>query len=177
MTYALDIELDDPLEAVFDDILGEMEEALDNIRRYRKPSLTHQVDVDIDELLAEHHAIGIVWDIEHIKDQRRDLTDEQAWQVLQECQRSWERLNDPMLETIRQVADKFYPKPREARPTKAGQVIAAYDNGDERENLVDLLTDTMHWCEAFGEPFDYFYDTARLHFAAETNPSTKGMKP
>jgi len=112
MTYTLDIELNDPLEAALDDIIGEVEEAVENIRKYHEPRLMHQVDVDIDELLAEHQAIGIVWDVQHVKDQRPDLTDVQAWDVLQECQRSWERLNDPILETIRQVADNLFPKLR-----------------------------------------------------------------
>ena len=110
MTYELEIELSEPLEEAIDNIVGEVEEALENIRKYHCPRLTHQIDVDIDELLAGHHAIGIVWDIEHVKDQRPDLTDSQAWEVLQECQSCWERLNDPMLETIPQVADNLFPK-------------------------------------------------------------------
>jgi hypothetical protein len=110
MTYELDIELTDPLEAAIDDIIGEVEEAIANIRKYHAPMMMHQVDVNIDELLADHHAIGIVWDIQHVNDQRPDLSDEQAWEVLQECQNCWERLNDPMLETIRQVADNLFPK-------------------------------------------------------------------
>ena len=64
---------------------------------------------DLDDLLANQRAIAIVWDIQHVKDQRPDLGDEQAWEVLQECQQCHERLNDPMLETIRQVADNLYP--------------------------------------------------------------------
>jgi hypothetical protein len=110
MTYELDIELNDPLEAAIDDIIGEVEEAIENIRKYHEPRLMHQVDVDIDELLAEHQAIGIVWDIQHVKDQRPELTDDQAWEVLHECQRTWERLNDPMLEAIRQVAGDLFPQ-------------------------------------------------------------------
>jgi len=110
MTYALNIELTGPLEDAIDDVLNEMEEAIDNIRKFRPERVMHQADVDIGELLAEHHAIPIVWDSQHVRDQRPDLTDEQAWEVLQECQRSWERLNDPMLETIRQVADNLFPQ-------------------------------------------------------------------
>ncbi len=86
MSYVLDIELNEPLEAAIDDIIGEVEEAIENIRKYREPRLMHPVNVDIGELLADHHAIGIVWDIEHVKDQRPDLSDHQAWEVLQECQ-------------------------------------------------------------------------------------------
>jgi len=110
MSYTFDIELNDPLEAAIDDIIGEVEEAIENIRKYREPRLMHQVDVDIGELLAEHQAIGIVWDIEHVRDQRPDLSDNQAWEVLRECQVCWDRLNDPMLETIRQVAENLSPK-------------------------------------------------------------------
>ncbi len=110
MNYPLDIELNDPLEAAIDDIIGEVEEAIDNIRKYHTPRLMHQVDVNIDELLADHHAIGIVWDVHHVMDQRPDLNHEQAWEVLQQCQNGWERLNDPMLETIRQHADDLFLK-------------------------------------------------------------------
>ena len=175
MTYELDIELNEPLEAAIGDLIGEVEEAIENIRKYREPCLMHTVDVDIGELLAEHQAIGIVWDIQHVKDQRPDLSDNQAWDVLHECQGCWDRLNDPMLETIRQVAENIYPKKRTPRPTKVAEFIASYEpNGDERENLVDLLTDAMHWCEAFGEPFDEFCGTARIHFAEEAKSYKKG---
>ena len=172
MTYTLDIELDEPLEAALDDIIGEMEEAIENIRKYHSPRVTHTVDVDIHDLLAEHRAIGIVWDIQHVKDQRPNLTDEQAWEVLQTIEH--DRLRDPMLEDIRHVAEKLYPRKRDVRPARAGEIIASYGTGDERENLVYLLTDTMHWCEEFGEPFDEFCGTARIHFAEESTSSEKG---
>jgi len=68
MTYALDIELSDPLEAAIDDIIYEVEEAIENIRKFRPHRVTHTEEVDIDELLAEYQAIGIVWDIQHVVD-------------------------------------------------------------------------------------------------------------
>ncbi len=172
MTYTLDIELNDPLEAAIDDIISEVEQAIENVRKYGQPCLMHTVDVDIHELLADHQAIGIVWDIGHVKDQRPDLTEEQAWEVLHAIE--YDRLNDPMLETIRLVAENLYPHKRQARPTKVGHIIASYGTGDERENLVDLLTDAMHWCEGFGEPFDEFCGTSRMHFAEESKSYKKG---
>lgn len=174
MTYSLDIELSDPLEAAIDDIIYEVEETIENIRKFRPHRVTHTEEVDIDELLAEHRSVAMVWDIQHIKDQRPELTDAQAWEVLQECHRNRDRLNDPMLETIRQVAENLFPRKRKARPTKAGEIIAGYGNGDERENLVDLLTDAMHWCEGFGEPFVEFCGTARMHFEEEAKSYRKG---
>jgi hypothetical protein len=82
-----------------------------------------------------------------------------------------------MLGIIRQVAERLYPLRRQVRSSKAAEVIASYGNGDERENLVDLLTDVMHWCQSFGEPFEELHGTARLHFDKETKPSTKGIEP
>jgi hypothetical protein len=175
MTYTLDIELNDPLEAVIDGILSEVEEAVDYIRMYKLKRVMHQEEVDIHELLADHRAIGIVWDIQHVMDQRPDLGDKQAWEVLQECQQCFTSLRDAMRETILDAADKLYPRKRQARPTKAGHIIADYDpNGDERRNLVDLLTDLIHWCEGFGEPFDEFCGSARIHFAEESESYKKG---
>ena len=178
MTYPVEITIDDPHDEVIEELLSELEQSVHEIGDHWKRAedcIVHTAD--LDEVLAEKNAIAIVWDLQHVKDQRPDLRDEQAWEVLQECQKSHERLNDPMLETIRQVADKLYPPPRQTRLSKAAGIIADYGEGDERENLVDLLTDAMHWCDSFGEPFEEFYGTARLHFDAETQPSTKGNQP
>jgi hypothetical protein len=175
-TYSLEIDTDAFIEEAVDSLIGEVEEAIENIRKYHPSGDKTTQDVDIDDLLAENQAIAIVWDIQHVKDQRPDLGDEQAWEVLQECQRCHERLNDPLLETIRQVADNLYPQQRQARHAKAAEIIAGYANGDDRENLIDLLTDTMHWCHGFGEPFDEFCETARMHFAAETNQTNGEAK-
>jgi len=164
MTYALEIEITDVVDDAIDNAFGEIEEAVENIKKFRPEKVLHQEDIDLDELLAEHHAIPIVWDIRHVGDQRPDLDDAQAWAVLQLCRERWDRLNDPMLETIRDAAEALYPKPR---PRKIAEVIANYGSGDERENLVDLLADAMHWCDEFGEPFEEFYGTARLHFDEE----------
>jgi hypothetical protein len=173
-TYSMEIDTDAFSEEAVESIIGEIEEAIENIRKYHPSGDKATQDVDIDELLADHQAIAIIWDIQHVKAQRPDLGDEQAWEILQECQRCHHLLNDPMLETIRQVAENLYPRQRRERRDKAAEIIAGYGNGDERENLVDLLTDAMHWCEGFGEPFDEFCDTARVHFAEESKTSRKG---
>ena len=62
---------------------------------------------------------------------------------------------------------------RHAR-SKAAEIIAGYGDGDERENLVDLLADAMHWCDGFGEPFDEFCGTAGVHFAQEVTGKQEG---
>jgi hypothetical protein len=175
MTYTCEFDIGDVVDAAIDDILGEFEEAVDNIRKYRPAKVVHQQEIDIDEVLAEHHAIAIVWDIRHVKDQRPDLSDAQAWQVLQECRQDkycFDRYHDAMREMILDSAEKLFPPRRQIRSSKAAEVIASYGGGDERENLVDLLSDMMLWCDSFGEPFEEFYGTARLHFDEERKTTT-----
>ncbi len=108
MSYKIEIELADVVGPTLD-LTAETEEAVDTIIH---AVLRHRETINVHQLLAEHHAIAQVWDISHIRDQRPDLTDEQAWGVLQECDRSWDRLSDPMLATIRQVAKTLFPNPR-----------------------------------------------------------------
>lgn len=42
---------------------------------------------DIDEILAVERKIAIVWSIEDVQEMRPDLTDKQAWEVLQQARR------------------------------------------------------------------------------------------
>ena len=67
-------------------------------------------EIDIEDLLAAKRLIGIVWNVQLVLDERPDLTDDQAWTVLQACQHHFEEVTDPMRETIRQQADELFPK-------------------------------------------------------------------
>ncbi len=46
------------------------------------------MEIDLDEQLAGHRKIAVVWCIEDVQDVRPDLTDEQAWQVLRQVKRN-----------------------------------------------------------------------------------------
>ena len=48
-------------------------------------------ELDIPQLLGKHRTIGVLWSIQHVHDERPDLTDYEAWKVLQECERRWDR--------------------------------------------------------------------------------------
>ena len=123
MSYTVEIDLHEPLDEAIDSLMGELEEALENIRKYRPEAVIHHEEIDVHELLAEHQAIAVVWDIGHVKDQRPDLSDEQAWAVLVAVEH--DRLNDPLRESIRLAAEQLYPSRRTARAKKAGEIIAA----------------------------------------------------
>lgn len=178
MSYPIEIEIDEPHTEVIDELLTEMEHCIMDIRdRWENTADRIVHTVDLNDLLADRDAIAFVWDIHNVKHQRPDLSDELAWKVLQECKQDpqcFDRLDDIVREVILDAADRLHPQRRQVRSSKAAEVIANYGNGDERENLVDLLTDAMHWCESFGEPFEEFFGTARLHFDEETKPSTEG---
>jgi hypothetical protein len=124
MSYPIEIEIDDPHAEVIDEILTEFEHSIMDIRdRWEKTADRIVHTADLHELLADQNAVAFVWDIQHVKDQRPDLCDEQAWAILQECLGRHDRLNDPMLETIRQVADKLYPQQRQVRSSKPTVII------------------------------------------------------
>ena len=94
----------------------------------------HEFDINIDEFLTENQAIGIIWDTSHVKNRRPDLTDEQAWEVLQECRNSWDRLNDPMLETICHLAENLYPTGKEALRRRIRSLLSEVESLPARES-------------------------------------------
>ena len=134
----------------------------------------HDTEIDLDDILTENRLIAHLWGIGDVQQERPHLSNDQAWEVLKAVET---RMNSEFginWEFVRDVADELYPQKREARPTKAAEVIADYGDGGERESLVDLLTDAMHWCASFGEPFEEFHATAKCHFAEEANYPKKG---
>lgn len=48
------------------------------------------INLDLDTLLAERHAIAIVWSVDDVRQMRPDLTHHQAWAVLLFCQRTYD---------------------------------------------------------------------------------------
>jgi hypothetical protein len=67
-------------------------------------------EIDIEDLLAAKRLIGVVWSVQLVLDERSDLTDDQAWTVLQKCQPHFELVTDAMRDTIRQHTDDLFPK-------------------------------------------------------------------
>ena len=66
-------------------------------------------DLDLKSLLAKDRRIALVFDTEDVKTLRPHLDDDQAWEVLQQFEAACEDCQEPMLETIRQLADFAYP--------------------------------------------------------------------
>jgi hypothetical protein len=66
-------------------------------------------DLDLKALLAKDRRIALVFDTEQVKALRPHLDDDQAWEVLQQFEAACEDCQEPMLETIRKLADSAYP--------------------------------------------------------------------
>lgn len=168
MTQSFEIDLSESLESALDALTGTVEDAVGRIRK-------HARTIDFHDVLAGHRAIALVFTLQDVRSQRPDLSDTQAWEVLQMFHAAAEDCPDPMHETMLDIADTQFPRKRVRRTDQAGRIIADYDpHGDERDNLVALLRDVMHWCEEFGEPFDEFCGSARMQFSGATH---KGDRP
>ena len=75
------------------------------------------VDIDIDDLLADRQEIAIIWKIDDVKQQRPDLDDDQCWEVLKQCQHDHDANIGMTWHVIDCVADMLYvhaPKGTEA---------------------------------------------------------------
>jgi len=65
----------------------------------------------IHDLLIKHHQIATIWSIEDVHDVRPDLTDEQAWEVLEYVGRKHDAEWGITWTTLETVADDMFPEP------------------------------------------------------------------
>ncbi len=120
--------------------------------------------------LAEMQTIATLWTTRDVRFYRPDLTEEQAWQVLQHCKQhdvggyrmSWRKIN--------QTADKLFKSKAKCRIKLCEKVLKSYEeyHSDEpmQSALANFLADAMHWCrknrcdfhEVLHTAQNYFYD-------------------
>ena len=67
--------------------------------------------IDIDGLLLERRQIAVIWSVEDVQEVRSDLSDDQAWQVLQACDRRHDSEVGLTWFVIETVAADLFPKP------------------------------------------------------------------
>ncbi len=110
MTTTLEIDLADILEQKYPHgFHAPADIDISSFLEFADDDWSHQLDVE--DLLAKDRLIGIIWNVRLVLDERPDLTDDQAWTVLQACQTHFEEVADPMRETVRQIANGLFPKP------------------------------------------------------------------
>jgi hypothetical protein len=71
----------------------------------------HTPQIDIEQLLRQRRQVAVIWSIDDIQEVRPDLTDDQAWQVLQCCHDKHDGELGLTWTTIEIVADDLFPEP------------------------------------------------------------------
>jgi len=69
---------------------------------------TH-LDIDVHELLARRRQIAHIWGIDDVQGIRPDLNDDDAWTVLQTCERHLDSYYGLSWTTIEITADELFP--------------------------------------------------------------------
>jgi len=67
--------------------------------------------INVRELLARRRQVAVIWSIEDVQAVRAELSEEQAWDVLQECRRRHDYEYDFTWTLIELTANELFPKP------------------------------------------------------------------
>ena len=73
------------------------------------------VNRHVHELLAKHHRIAAIWCTDDVRGVRPDLTEEQAWEVLQQVDDHHDAEWGINWITLETTADDLFPKPASRR--------------------------------------------------------------
>ena len=68
------------------------------------------IDCQVHALLAKQHKIAIIWCIEDVRGLRPDLSDEQAWEVLQQVEDIHDAEYGVSWTTLETIADDMFPE-------------------------------------------------------------------
>lgn len=77
----------------------------------RNKTIESYSNVDLRELLSPARQVAIVWSTEDVHSVRPDLSDAQAWAVLQECEDRHDCEYGFTWSLIELVANELFPKP------------------------------------------------------------------
>ncbi len=171
MTYEIEIKLADVVGPTLKDLTGKTQAAVDTVIN---SVLCHRETIDVVRLLAEHRAIAQIWDADMLLSHYPHLTREQAWEVLQACDRTYRAEIGLTWADVDEVVDELHPDTvdldlNSKRVARCADALQSYSDSDAKLNLVDLLTDTRHWCDQNAESFGELDRTAYQHYLAERN--------
>lgn len=157
-------------EAADSDNMLTFEASVDVDNLFETAHLPDEHELDLHELLDEEHAIALIWDTGMLLAHYPHLSEEQAWEVLQECERNYSGEHGLTWDDITEVITERYPDPdgflMPERIARCEKALVPYTDSDEA-NLIDLLADLMHWSRRKGQPFEQALETARMHFDHE----------
>ncbi|MBS0263108.1 MAG: hypothetical protein JSS02_14285 [Planctomycetes bacterium] len=68
-------------------------------------------EIDVHELLAKRRQVAVIWSVEDVQSVRPDLTDDQSWAVLKECERRHDASWGITWISIEIIAGELFPEP------------------------------------------------------------------
>ena len=72
----------------------------------------------VHELLAKHHRIAAIWSTDDMRDIRPHLTEDQAWEVLQQVGDHHDAEWGINWTTLQTVADDLFPQPESSQAAR-----------------------------------------------------------
>lgn len=125
-----------------------------------------QYEIDVTELLHDNEMIADVYHIEDVKNHCPDLNDQQCWEVLKVCYELLIADGEYRSGIIHRAAEQLYGSEQQRllndRVARINKTLDAYDN-----ELLDLLADARHWCDAHEADFSELNHKAYEHYLAE----------
>jgi hypothetical protein len=92
----------------------------------------HEIDVDLDQFFEEHRQVAVIWTIDHVREIRPDLSDDQCWEVLRLCRARWGSCQAIDWEAIEKTALELYgSEPRRWR----GRIDVTVENYSRDEAI------------------------------------------
>jgi hypothetical protein len=101
---------DDP--AFTPDQVNFLEKRIYEVRELLTDNEPADIDLYVHSLLAKHRKIAAIWCVEDVKQSRPDLTDEQAWEVLEQVRDIHDAEWGISWTTLETVADDLFPESR-----------------------------------------------------------------
>ncbi len=80
-----------------------------------RSQLYADITLYVHHLLAKHRQIAAIWSIEDVQGLRSDLTDDQAWEVLEQVGDNHDAEWGITYTTLETVADDLFPRPTSRR--------------------------------------------------------------
>ena len=82
--------------------------------------MTKSSKIDIHELLKQRRQVAVIWSIEDVQGTRPDLNDDQAWEVLMQCEHVHDCEVGFTWMLIETVASDLFPSPEDGQSAKEG---------------------------------------------------------
>ena len=85
-----------------------------------KSSKINSSKIDIHDVLKQRRQVAVIWSIEDVQGTRPDLNDDQAWEVLQQCERVHDCDVGFTWLLIEIVADDMFALPEDSQTAEEG---------------------------------------------------------